>query len=175
MKFRLSMMAMLLAIASALLIAPFSAAAAPQAAPTTGNALTTPVTGTAPNGGVFNGTFTPTGFVNQGGQLNVVGTVTGTLTNSLGQVLATVTNQAVTAPVTGAQGSCTILTLNIGAINLNLLGLVVQLSPINLNITAQQGPGNLLGNLLCAVANLLNGGGPLGNLAGLLNNILRNL
>jgi hypothetical protein len=25
-------------------------------------------------------------------------------------------------------------------------------------ITAVQGPGNLLGNLLCAVANLLNGG-----------------
>jgi hypothetical protein len=34
-----------------------------------------------------------------------------------------------------------------------------------------RGPGNLLGNLLCAVAGLLDGGGP-GNL---LNNLLRNI
>jgi hypothetical protein len=42
-------------------------------------------------------------------------------------------------------------------------------------ITAEQGPGNLLGNLLCAVANLLNGtGGPtvLQQIANLLNQIL---
>jgi len=36
---------------------------------------------------------------------------------------------------------------------------------------AQQGPGNLLGNLLCAVANLLNGGNT-GGLATLLNRLL---
>ena len=43
-----------------------------------------------------------------------------------------------------------------------------------LNITAQPGPGNLLGNLLCDVANLLNGGlsGLLTNLVADLNNIL---
>jgi hypothetical protein len=40
-----------------------------------------------------------------------------------------------------------------------------------LDITAVRGPGNLLGNLLCAVAGLLDGGGP-GNL---LNNLLRNI
>jgi hypothetical protein len=33
-----------------------------------------------------------------------------------------------------------------------------------LNITAVPGAGNLLGNLLCAVANLLNGGSPLSSL-----------
>jgi hypothetical protein len=41
-----------------------------------------------------------------------------------------------------------------------------------LDITAEQGPGNLLGNLLCAVAGLLDpptGGGGLG---GLLNGII---
>jgi hypothetical protein len=49
----------------------------------------------------------------------------------------------------------------------------VTLNQVHLNITAQQGPGNLLGNLLCAVANLLNGGGaPLTALANLLNQIL---
>jgi hypothetical protein len=44
--------------------------------------------------------------------------------------------------------------------------------PVVLDITAEQGPGNLLGNLLCAVAGLLDpptGGGGLG---GLLNGIV---
>src|SRR5215216_1028328 len=53
------------------------------------------------------------------------------------------------------QAVCNILTLNIGAIHLDLLGLVVDLSPIDLVIDAVSGPGNLLGNLLCAVAGLL--------------------
>ena len=38
-----------------------------------------------------------------------------------------------------------------------------------LNITGQTGAGQLLGNLLCGVANLLNPGLPAGQLAGLLN------
>src|SRR4029453_7266399 len=42
-------------------------------------------------------------------------------------------------------------------ITLDILGLVVETSPICLNITAHHGEG-LLGDLLCAVANLLNGG-----------------
>ena len=50
---------------------------------------------------------------------------------------------------------CQILTLDIGRINLNLLGLVVNLSPVRLDITAVAGPGNLLGNLLCALVGLL--------------------
>jgi hypothetical protein len=77
----------------------------------------------------------------------------------------------VTTPAAAA-GSCTILDLTLGPLNLNLLGLVVQLNQVHLTITAQQGPGNLLGNLLCAVANLLNGGGPLSGIAALLNRIL---
>ena len=65
----------------------------------------------------------------------------------------------------------------LGPLNLDLLGLVVHLDTVHLNITAQQGPGNLLGNLLCAVANLLNNpagaGGALTGIANLLNQILR--
>ena len=44
---------------------------------------------------------------------------------------------------------------------------------------AEQGPGNLLGNLLCAIAGLLDTGGPLQGLlqgvAQLLNQLLRGL
>lgn len=71
-----------------------------------------------------------------------------------------------------ASGTCPILNLVLGPVDLNLLGLMVHLNQVVLTITAQSGPGNLLGNLLCTVANLLNGGTLLGALANLLNQIL---
>jgi len=46
------------------------------------------------------------------------------------------------------------------------------LALVHLVITAQSGPGDLLGNLLCAVAHLLDSGSSLGSLADLLNQIL---
>jgi hypothetical protein len=57
-------------------------------------------------------------------------------------------------------GACPILNLELGPIHLNLLGLVVDTSEICLDITAHEG-GGLLGDLLCLVANLLNGEPPL--------------
>ena len=59
-----------------------------------------------------------------------------------------------------ADGPCPILNLSLGPIDLNLLGLTVQTSPICLDVTAIPG-GGLLGDLLCGVANLLSGGTPL--------------
>jgi hypothetical protein len=79
---------------------------------------------------------------------------------------------AVTASAPAAQLSCQILRLSIGTIDLNLLGLVVHLNPVLLIITAVPGAGNLLGNLLCAIVNLLNGGGPLAQIIILLNQLL---
>ncbi len=46
----------------------------------------------------------------------------------------------------------------LGPINLNLLGLSVRTNQINLRIDAIPGAGNLLGNLLCGITNLLNPG-----------------
>jgi hypothetical protein len=79
-----------------------------------------------------------------------------------------------TIPVNTAasSGSCQILDLVIGPLNLDLLGLVVHLDTVHLNITAQQGPGNLLGNLLCGIANALNDSAPGNVLANLLNQVL---
>src|SRR5204863_6782626 len=57
-------------------------------------------------------------------------------------------------------GACPILDLMLGPITLDLLGLVVETSPICLTITAFEN-GGLLGDLLCSIANLLNGGLPL--------------
>ena len=126
--------------------------------------------------GSFAGVFDITRFAVQNGQLNAIGTLTGTVTDAAGTVLGTV-NQGLTLPVIlgpgGSTGSCEILDLVLGPLDLNLLGLVVHLDTVHLNITAQSGPGNLLGNLLCAIAGLLDGGGPLQGLAALLNNLLR--
>ena len=64
-------------------------------------------------------------------------------------------------------GTCPVLNLSLGPIHLTLLGLNVDTSSICLQITAISG-GGLLGDLLCSIANLLNGGANLADvLAGL--------
>jgi hypothetical protein len=75
-----------------------------------------------------------------------------------------------------AQAACDVLTLVLGPLHLDLLGLVVDLNVVELAINAVPGAGNLLGNLLCAVVGLLDGtGGVTGTLtdiAGLLTQIV---
>jgi hypothetical protein len=94
------------------------------------------------------------------------------LTDSAGTVIGTVTDLPLTLPLTQAAGSCPILHLELGPLDLNLLGLLVHLDKVVLDITAQSGPGNLLGNLLCAVAHLLDSNASGNALANLLNRIL---
>ena len=77
-----------------------------------------------------------------------------------------------TLPVAIPSHVCTILTLNLGPLHLDLLGLVIDLSPVTLVITAVPGPGHLLGNLLCGIDHLLDGGGSLATVAKLLNEVL---
>lgn len=83
--------------------------------------------------------------------------------------------RTLTLPVFNINATCDILHLELGPIDLNLLGLVEHVDKIVIDIDAQSGPGNLLGNLLCALAGLLDGGGPLGQIVGLLNQILGQL
>ena len=150
-----------------------SAAKSALAVPVTGSFApsTTAGTLTSLGTGTFTGTFNIQQFANQGGNLVAIGTLVGTLTNAAGQVTNIVINN-VTIPITAATGSCPILSLTLGPLHLDLLGLVIDLNQVVLNITAVPGPGNLLGNLLCDIANLLNGGGVLGNLSNLLNQLL---
>jgi hypothetical protein len=86
-------------------------------------------------------------------------------------------SQIATGTQRAARASCDVLNLVLGPLDLDLLGLQVHLDRIVLNIVAQSGAGNLLGNLLCAVAGLLDGGlnGVLGRLVNLLNQILGRL
>lgn len=55
------------------------------------------------------------------------------------------------------EGKCDVLFLNIQPITLNLLGLEVLTSPITIDVNAIPGEGNLLGNLVCSLAGLLDG------------------
>jgi hypothetical protein len=155
MKTKLSLFAAI--VAGLTTIVAFTIAPTASAAPGSTDLSAIPVTGTTASGGTFSGTYDLTRFAIQNGQLVGVGTLSGTLTDATGAVVGTVTNIPVTIPAAVPSGSCQILDLTLGPLDLNLLGLVVHLDTVHLNITAQQGPGNLLGNLLCAVANLLNG------------------
>ena len=110
-------------------------------------------------------TATLSGFQAVGDQLFAKVTVTATN--------ATQTDsQTVLLPVAAVQGTCQILHLELGPLDLNLLGLMVHLDKVVLDITAQSGPGNLLGNLLCGLANALNQGASATTIANILNQIL---
>jgi hypothetical protein len=149
----------LLFLAVAMIVALAAPAAVAAKKPSSGGTVAAPVTGTFQDAlggtGRFSGTFTPD-FASSPTptSTSLTGTLSGTLTDSLGTVVGTVT-QTTTFQVIGGDGSCQILDLVLGPLNLDLLGLEVFLDTVHLNITAQSGPGNLLGNLLCAVAGLL--------------------
>jgi hypothetical protein len=85
-----------------------------------------------------------------------------------------VTQVQVPVLLDAATATCEILHLELGPGGLNLPGLVVHLDRVVLDIAAQPGPGNLLGNLLCSIAGLLDGGG-LNNLLGQLTTLLNRL
>ena len=161
-------LATLLAFTMAL-ISPAAGIAAPaqgQGLAGQASTISVPITGTG-GGGTFAGTFTLQRFANQAGQVVAQGIVSGTLTAADGTVTSIAKTVALPAAVTDA--TCQILHLDLGPLSLDLLGLQVNLSRVVLDITAQSGAGNLLGNLLCGVANLLND--PNG-LVKLLNSIL---
>jgi hypothetical protein len=100
----------------------------------------------------------------QNGNLVATGTLGGQ-TFTTGVTLG-VENAAGTANTLAPFATVPVLHLTLNPIHLNLLGLTVDTSAICLKIDANTGPGNLLGNLLAGVANLLNGGSPLGTVLG---------
>lgn len=89
------------------------------------------------------------------GQLVASGTATATIRGKT--VTAPFENVPVNLDLADGQTdalTCPILDLELGPINLNLLGLIVETSPIFLQIDAHESEG-LLGDLLCEVSNLL--------------------
>ncbi len=108
-----------------------------------------PLTGALP--------ITITRFANQNGQLVARYFVNGANGRQIGPFVTPA--QVITPP----EGTCEVLTLTLGPLDLNLLGLRVRLfgateaDPVTILIYAVPGPGNLLGNLLCGLSGLLDG------------------
>ena len=164
-KVSLTVVAVLLAMA---LMVPLSASATP-------GVINTAVQGTTNGGGSFVGNLSITGFNLVNGVINATGTLTGNVLNSAGNVIGNIGSVPVSIPLAAVNGTCPILNLTLGPLHLNLLGLHIDLNQVVLNITAQSGPGQLLGNLLCDVAHLLDNGGPLQAIVNDLNQILTQL
>ncbi len=143
------------------------------------------VIGTASDGSKVRGSFTPLKFVKREGTSKVKGVIDGVVVHPDGSkerfsALRTMTVKKINGErldslrTTGSLAACDILNLVLGPLDLDLLGLQVHLNRVVLNIVAVAGAGNLLGNLLCAVAGLLDGG-PLAGLLGQLNTLLNRI
>ncbi|QBR93986.1 ABC transporter substrate-binding protein [Nocardioides euryhalodurans] len=153
--------------------------------------LSSTIRGTTANGRSVTGEFVPLKFSKRNGKVFVRGLVQGVVhnadesTRTFGVVRTVRVRSINGTPIrTGAAAralqappACDVLNLRLGPLDLDLLGLQVNLNRIVLDIVAQSGAGNLLGNLLCAVAGLLDGGlnGLLGRITNLLNQILGRL
>ncbi len=92
------------------------------------------------------------------------------------------TTSGSTSTGTNKSADPTLITLTLNPLNINLLGLEVQTNQITVTVSAQPGNGELLGNLLTSVANLLNLQGVnnalntvLGSVVGLLNSASLNV
>ena len=165
------------AACAALLVVPVAASAQTTPPPVTVTSFShIPVTGKAGNHKSFSGHYDVTQFVTRNGKGYALGTLTGRVGNRTikqTNVAVPVSMGSSTGTAKSAQATCQILNLVLGPLHLNLLGLHVDLNTVILNITGVTGTGQLLGNLLCGVANLLNGLGgpalPASQLTGLLN------
>jgi len=110
-----------------------------------------------------------------------------TLSNGLSGVINGALG-AIGSPATAAAGGATVTTtsatqildLSVTPVDLNLLGLKVHLDncadgPVTVDISAQPGAGNLLGNLISGLSNLLNTHATTGALRGQINRIAQDV
>lgn len=178
MKLKLSLVVAALAVTLSAVVA----VAAPPAHAAKPTGLAVPADGTTTGGAPVTGTFTITKFKKVKGVITAVGKFTGSVdggapvTTTASAPVTAINGTAVggskaAAPAAAAAATCDILDLTLGPLHLDLLGLVVDLNQVHLTITAEQGSGNLLGNLLCAVAGLLDNTGGGTGLQGLLQQI----
>lgn len=146
--------------------------------------MTSRIVGSTANGSKVTGSFVPLHFVKKPGKVKVRGLVQGVVHRADGSTrtfaalrtlrVKSVDGTPATARTVSGKASCDVLHLVLAPLDLDLLGLKVHLDKVLLDVVAQSGAGNLLGNLLCAVTGLLDGGlgGQLGRLTNLLDQVL---
>jgi hypothetical protein len=149
------------------------------------NRLEAAITGVVENLGNLAGTFSISRFVIQDGALVAIGQLNATYKDADG-VVRTVVSQIAWPVANGGSGggaaascdtgsataACDILSLVLGPLHLDLLGLVIDLNQVVLDITATTGSGDLLGNLLCAITGLLDAGSLGQQVVNLLNQLI---
>jgi hypothetical protein len=139
------------------------------------NAVSVPVTGTFAGDGQFSGVLTINRFEQRGNDIVAVGFVRGVLsrgslplgTGLAGEVTWPVTIKPpatathATASIGLLQTSCPVLSIALGPVDVDLLGFHVSLGAVTLDIGGES--GTPVGDLVCAISNLL------GNVAGVVN------
>lgn len=147
-----------------------------QAKDSSAGSLQLPVTSAAGN---FSGTFTVNRFEVRNNAVVAVGVVRGSIPGAgsafVGEVAAPVTVGTASAPAAAsgaaaapqAAATCQVLHLDIGAVNLNVQGLIVATQPISIDLSGDSAAP--LGNLVCTIESTLNN---VVGLVGLLNQLL---
>ena len=141
-----------------------------------------PVTAPLPDGSTFSGVVTLTHMTLADRATHtflVDGTITymkdgQTVTQTFTGIPATLNRDASASTVVrpaAMMAVCDVLFLDLGPLNLDLLGLTVDLAEVVLDVNAVTGAGNLLGNLLCGLLGLLDVAGLLGAIGQLLDTI----
>jgi hypothetical protein len=195
-RFRIGLLAGLATLALGAVAVPVASASNGTSVPPKTNSLpalkTVPIHGVAKNGKQFNGTYAIQRYVARGNKAYAVGTLKGRLNGRhvtrynvmMPATLAGPPPTGITSAKTAQVVACTVLQLQLGPIDLNLLGLRVQLFggtnpaaplPVTLLITAVPGNGNLLGNLLCNLTGALNQPGILSQLSSNLSQLAATL
>jgi hypothetical protein len=197
MRIRLAEFMLVAICGSGLVFIPFVPIAVAQT--TTPGLTLSNVSGTLARGGQFSGSVTITRLTNQAGSLVADGTISGStlpggatlLVNSApsptpDDIFAPASAQSALAssmPVaqsfreipltltTPYGGVCTALYLDLGTVFLDQLGVQLDLAQATLDLETMPRANRPLGNLLCAVANLIESS-PAGSQAGLLNELL---
>jgi Domain of unknown function (DUF4214) len=99
------------------------------------------------------------GLLNLQGVNNALNNVLGSVVTLLNSASLSVANvNTASGPLSSSTTTATtpVLSLHVAPVHLNLLGALVDTSPIDLTITAQSGNGLILGNVITDLANLFN-------------------
>jgi hypothetical protein len=146
--------------------------------------ITSTVKGKTSTGDAVSGSFTPIKVIERDGTMYVKGFLRGVIADAGPNTrfsgvqnipIKKINGTSVTsARAASSAAACDVLNLVLGPLDLDLLGLQISLNRVVLDIVAVAGAGNLLGNLLCAVVGLLDGG-PLAGLLGQLQNLLNQI
>jgi len=109
--------------------------------------------------GTFSGAYSISGFSVDGGQLVAAVSRSLTFYDAAGNAIGSLPEQSPGNVPISVSGSCQAIQLQFGqSLNISLLGLNFHLDPVVYELTPEAGPGSAGGIVLCAIANLLDGG-----------------